>query len=213
MRIYYLPGSAAMAPHAALYEAGRPFEAVRVIRDEHGRTVEPPDYGSINPLGRVPALVDGDLVLWESAACLLHVADRAGTPMLPPVGSAQRSIALRWLMYLTNTVQPAMNVWFHPDDLGGDDRFQAGVREGVARVAGRAFDWIDGELAGRDYLLGDTFSAPDLFLFMLARWGRHLAPRAFDRPHLGAHYARLAERPSVRAMLDEQGVAAYPGDA
>ena len=74
----------------------------------------------------------------------------------------------------------------------------------------RQFDWIDSELAGRQYLLGDTFSGADIYLFMLTRWARGLEPKGWERPNIGAHYARLAERPSVRLMMEQQGIEPYP---
>src|SRR5213080_2993371 len=71
--LYWRPGSAAMAPHAALAEIGRDYELVRIGRDEAQASAE---YRALNPLGVVPTLVDGDLVVTESVAILLHLADR-----------------------------------------------------------------------------------------------------------------------------------------
>ena len=212
--LYYIPGSAAMAPHAAYLEAGAQLDLARVRRED-GVTLEPADYLSINPHGRVPALVDGDLRLYESAAIVLHVADRfPQSTLLPPAGSDDRSLAVRWLVHLTNTVQPEFVALFAPGRMigGAGDEVKEAVKEGVKDILKRQFDWIDSELAGRSYLLGETFSAADLYLFMLTRWGRNLEPKAWDRPNLGAHYARLAERPSVRLMLEQQGIEAYPAE-
>ena len=75
MELYFIPGSAAMAAMAALEEARAEYDAVPVVR-ENGRTVSPPDYRRISPHGRVPALVDGDIALHESAAIVLHVGER-----------------------------------------------------------------------------------------------------------------------------------------
>ena len=84
-----------MAPHAALEEIGRPFEIRKVERNENG--LSPPDYLAVNPLGRVPALVDDDgLVLWESAAITIHLADKhPEAKLLPPPGPAATDIAAR----------------------------------------------------------------------------------------------------------------------
>lgn len=209
--LYFLPGSAAMAPHAALEEAGAPYEPVRVER-ENGVTVSPPGYLSLNPHGRVPAYVDGELVLYESAAIVLHVGERhPESGVVPPPGTAARSLCYRWLVHLTNTVQPAMSVYLNPARWAGEDEAaQAAVKAEAGRQVARSFDWIDSELEGRPYLLGETFSGADLFLHMLTRWGRHLEPKAWERPNVGAHYRRLSERPSVARMLERQGIAAYP---
>ena len=209
--LYYIPGSAAMAPHAALEEIGEPFETREVVRDEHGRSS--PDYLRINPLGRVPAFVDDDgLVLWESAAILIHLADRHPTAvLLPPHGTRERSIALRWLVYFTNTVQATFRHFAYPERLVGPEA-QALVRDGAEDHLLAALDHVETELGNGPHLLGDRFSAPDLYLHMVTRWCRRLRRKAWDLPNIGAHYALLSERPSVKRMLEAHGLVAYPED-
>lgn len=209
--LYYFPGSAAMAPHAALEEARAEYELALVERD-NGRAR--PDYLAINPLGRVPAYVDGDLVLWESAAIVLHLADRhPDSGLLPPPASAGRAVAVRWLVYLTNTVQATFIVYAYPGRLLGDDSSAAEVvSSGALRQLEAALDHIDSALAEGPYLLGSTFSAADLYLFMVTRWCRRLPRKGWTLPNLGPHYERLSERPSVVRMLDRQGIVAYPDD-
>jgi glutathione S-transferase len=200
-----------MAPHAALEEAGVDYELTLVERD-NGRPR--PEYLAINPLGRVPAYVDGDLVLWESAAIVLHLADRhPDSGLLPPPASAGRAEAVRWLVYLTNTVQATFMVYGYPGRLVGDDSpaIEA-VVSGARCQLEAALDHIDAALAEGPYLLGSTFSAADLYLFMVTRWCRRLPRKAWTLPNLGPHYARLSERPSVMRMLECQGIAAYPDD-
>lgn len=211
--LYYLPGSLAMAAHAALEEASADYELVRCIRED-GVTVFPSNYLEINPHGRVPAYVDGDLRMYESAAIVMVVGDRfPKSAVLPPPGSDERALCLRWLVHLTNTVQPHFAAAFAPQRVVGDDEAAkaAAGTAGKASLAG-AFDWLDGELAGKRYLLGDTFCGADLFLWMVTRVGRRLEPKAWDRPNLGAHYRLLSERPSVRRMMEQQELEAYPSD-
>ncbi len=213
LTIYYIPGSAAMAPHAALEETGAEFEAVEAVRDADRHAVGPPGFVAASPFGRVPALRDGDVALYEAAAIVMHLADRfpeAG--LLPPFGTAERSYAYRSLAYLTNTVQATFMWWFYPERaIGADAGVQAAVRQGAGRQLDEMFDWLDAELAGRDHLLGG-FSGADLYLHMLTRWGRNLPRKAWTLPNLGTHYARLSERPSVARMLAAQGIEAYPSD-
>jgi glutathione S-transferase len=211
--LYYSPGSAAMAPHAAFLEAGAPLEIVKIER-ENGVITSPANYLDLNPHGRVPALVDGSLHLHESAAIVLHVADRhPQSGLLPAAGSDERSEATRWLVHLTNTVQPQFIAMFGPARMvgaGASQELLDQVKAGAQDVLAQQWDWLDGELDGKHYLLGDTFSAADLYLFMLTRWGRTLTPKTWDRPNIAAHYARLAARPSVARMLEQQGIEAYP---
>ena len=204
MKLWYRPGTAAMAPHAALAEIGCEYELARVDFDEPAAATE--EYRRLNPWGRVPTLEDDGLVLTESAAIVLHLADRfpeAG--LLPAVGSVERAEAYRWLVFLTNTVQASFMRFFYPErytDAAGAAALKA--HEGEALAA--HFDWLDGELAGRDWLVGAERGAADLYLFMLVRWGRRLEPPAWERPALRAYFLRLLARPGVRRMLDEQGL-------
>ncbi len=184
-----------MAPHAALAEIGLDYELVRIEREQ---AQTDPAYLALNPLGVVPTLVEGELVLTESAAILLYLADRYPEARLAP---DDRTQFYRWLVFLTNTVQMTMLRFFYPERYGGD-----GVGEVAAAEAARHFALLDSTLEGRDWLVGDQRTAVDLFLFMVTRWGRRLSPPAWDHPHLRAHFARTSRLPGVQQMLGEQGL-------
>lgn len=199
-----------MAPHAALEEIGSPFELRKVVRDERG--VSPPEYLAINPLGRVPALVDDGLVLWESAAIVVHLADaHPDAGLLPLPGSSERALAMRWLVYLTNTVQATFMHYAYPERLVKAGATNA-VKEGAGRHLTAAFAHIDEQLGRGPYLLGEAFSAADLYLHMVTRWCRRLPRKAWSLPNVGPHYRLMSERPSVERMLAAQEIVAYPDD-
>ena len=200
MRLHYLPGTAAMAPHATLAEIGVPYELVRVERDEEGRPSDA--YLALNPWGRIPTLEDGGLVLTESAAICLHLAERFPEARLaPPPGTQERSELYRWLLWLSNTVQAAQMRHFYPDRYGTE-----GVKEAADAELYRHHALIDAHLEGREWLAGDARTVADLYLFMLTRWGRFLDPPAWERPNLRAHFLRTLELPGVRRMIEEQGL-------
>ena len=209
--LYWSPGTAAMAPQACLEEAGAEYEMVQVRREGY-TVIEPEGYLVLQPEGRIPALRDGDLVLHEAAAICMHIADRfPDSGLLPPVGTAERAHAYRWLTYLTNTLQATYQMWYQTDRFIQGEAVRAGVQRDLEPRLDEIFDWIDSQLEdGRPYLLDDTFSAADLYCFMLTRWGRNLPRKAWTLPALGAHYQRLAERPRVVAMLEKQGIEAVP---
>jgi glutathione S-transferase len=209
--MFYLPGSAAMAAMAALEETGAPYDAVRVVRKD-GHTIEPANYREISPHQRVPAMVDGDVNVYESAAIVLHLADRfPASGLMPDVGSGDRSHAYSWLIYLTNTVKATFMWRLYPERVVGDDSpARTAVVTGTENQLDAMFDWIESRLESQPYLLGARFSAADLYLHMLTRWGRHLDRKAWTLPALGEHYRRLSERPSVARMLARQGIEAYP---
>jgi glutathione S-transferase len=184
-----------MAPHAALAEIGVDYELVAIERDEAQSSAE---YRALNPLGVVPTLVDGELVLTESAAILLHLADRYPDARLAP---ADRTELYRWLVFMTNTVQTAFLRFFYPERYG-----TAGVAELAERELHELFDLLERELEGREWLVGSERSVADLFLFMLTRWGRRIEPAAWDRPNVRAHFRRASALPGVQRMLAEQGI-------
>ena len=194
-----------MAPHAALAEAGADYELVLIELDGEGQA--PPEYLEINPWGRVPALEDGDLVLTESAAILLHLAERfPEARLVPPVASRERSQLYRWLAYMTNTLQPTFLHWFYPERYTAEPDAVAAVRDCATATLRRHLDWLDAELAERTWLVGEERSGADLFLFMLTRWGRHQQPAAWDRPSLRDHFVRTLSLPGVTRMIEEEAL-------
>jgi len=196
--LYWRPGTASMAPHAALAEIGVDYRLVEIGRDD---AQENADYRELNPLGVVPTLVDDEqgLVLSESAAILLYLGDRFPESRLAP---AERADYYRWLVFLTNTVQTAMLRFFYPERYGGGDE----VTAAAVRDANEAFDILDRALEGRTWIAAEHRTGADLFLFMVTRWGRRLEPAAWEKPNIRRHFLATLELPGVRRMLDEQGL-------
>ena len=193
LRLYWRPGTSSMAPHAALAEIGVAYELVLIERED----AQADDaYRALNPLGVVPTLVDGDIVLSESAAIMLYLADRYPEARLAPENRAE---LYRWLIFMTNTLQTAMLRMFYPERYGGGR-----VALVAATEAQGHFDLIERSLDGSDWLAAEHRTAADLFLFMLTRWGRFLEPAAWDRPNLRTHFLGALALPGVRRMIDEQ---------
>jgi glutathione S-transferase len=158
-----------MIPHLVLRELDVPFEWVHVdrARDAH----KAPDYLRLNPNGLIPVLTDSrggeELVLYETAAICLHLADtHPAAGLLPPMGSAARAHAYKWLAWLSATLQPALIAWFYPErwvDAGNDEGARQVRVHAGARIGG-LLDQLDAHLAasGRDWMLGERYStSPD----------------------------------------------------
>ena len=130
-------------------------------------------YLERNPLGRIPTLVDGDLVLFESAAICLHLADRHPEARLAPaIATDERAQLYKWLMFLTNTIQPDHMAFFYADRYTTDPRGTDAVAAAAEVRLQTAYAVID-EALRRDgpYLLGRDVSVADFYLLMLIRWG------------------------------------------
>ena len=207
IELYYLPGSASLAPHMVLEEAGAEYRLVRVERED-GRIVSPPNYLELNPLGRVPALVDGDLRLTESAAIVMYLCDRfSAGGLAPEPGTPERGLWYRWLVYLTNTVQPALIAFFGPGRAAAGPEGEPAVKAGAIRQLDDQRVFLSGHLAaGGPCLLGERFTSADLYLAMLTRWTRRLEQKWWDDPQIGAHYRRIVDRPASRRVWAQQGL-------
>ncbi len=207
MALYYYPGNASLLPHMALREAGAPFELRLVDRRQNAQ--HSAEYLALNPNGRIPTLIDGDLVLFETAAITLHIADRfPQTGLAPPPGAAERAQFYKWMIHLTNTPQAEYRAWFYPWEFVADRAASESVKQAAGERLGREFDVIAAQLGDGPWLLGEHFSAADLFLTMLVRWGRGLPRPPRDIPALGAHAARVLARPAVQATFEAEGLKA-----
>ena len=210
--LYYFPGNASFAPHVLLRELGAPF-ALRLV-DRAGGELKQPAFLKLNPNGVIPVLEDEGLVLYESAAICLHLADaHPQAELLPPLGTPERAQAYKWLIWATNTLQTALNDYFHAErkvDAGNSEGAQQVKAHAQARV-GDLLAQVDQHLAahGKPWFLGERFSAIDPFLFMLCRWTRGFSDQpARDYPHIAPYLARMLARPAVQATFAAEGLSA-----
>ncbi|MEO7128553.1 MAG: glutathione S-transferase [Rhodoferax sp.] len=208
LQLHYYPSTASMAPHIVLEEIGVPFELVLVDRT-HG-VHKTQQYLQLNPNGLIPSLTQGDLVLYESAAICLHLCDSfPQAELAPAVGTAPRAHFYKWLVWLTNTLQATLIVYFYPERWVNSSNI-----EGVAQVQAHAesrvrvlLGILDRELArhGGPWVLADRYTALDPYAMMLCRWTRNFNRPAREYPSLGPYLQRVLERPAVqRAFATEQ---------
>ncbi len=190
-----------------LREIGAAVELRLVDRAQNAQKSS--DYLRLNPNGRIPVLLDGETVLFETAAVTLHLVDRhpqAGLAPLP--GTAARAQFYKWMVHLTNTPQAEYRAWFYPHEHVTDPAAAPSVKEAARQRLEAMFDRIADQLGDQEWLLQSGFSAADLFLLMLMRWGRAMPrpPRAI--PSLAAHAARVLARPAVQTAFAAEGIAA-----
>lgn len=203
--LYYYPGNASLLPHMMLREIEADF-ALRLV-DRANNAQKSPEYLRLNPNGRIPVLCDGDLVLFETAAIAMHLADRHPAARLaPPVGTPERSEFYKWMVHLTNTPQAEYRAWFYPEEYVSDPAAAETVKEAAGQRLEAMFRRIAAQLNGREWLLTSGFSAADLFLFMLVRWGRAMAVPPRGIAPLGAHAERVLERRAVQGALAAEGI-------
>ncbi len=217
LQLHYFPGNASMAPHMLLEELGVPYELHFVDRANAAHKAAP--YLRLNPNGLIPVLVDdgagngreAPLVLFEAAAICLHLVDtHAVAELAPPLGTAERAHFYKWLVWLTNTLQAALIVYFYPERWADDGGAVAQVKAHAEAKIGAMLAILDAQLAasGGPWLLGARFSAVDPFAFMLCRWTRGFGWPARSLAHLGPFLERMLARPAVQRALAQEGLAA-----
>lgn len=215
LQLHHYPGNASLTPHMLLEELGVPYELTLVDRTRGAHKA--PNYLRLNPNGLIPVLVEprigGDLVLYETAAICLHLVDthpQAG--LAPPVGSVERAHFYKWLVWLTNTMQATLIHYFYGERMvdDGDAGAAAQVKAHAEAKVGAMLDQLDAELArhGQPWLLGDRFSAADLFTLMLCRWTRGFSRPARSLPQLGPYLQRVLARPAVQRAFTQEGLSA-----
>lgn len=206
MILFYAAGASSQASHILLREAGIPFTLEWVDLATHRWPGG--DYRAVSSKSYVPALRldDGDL-LTECAVILQFIADQVpGQHLIPPAGTRERYHALEWLNFIAtelhkNFITPERHAGVAANFLSKTETGQAQTRIHVSpRLA-----WVDRQLGGRDYLTGDTFAAPDAYLFTMLTWAKRLALDLEQWPSLSGFVDRVRERPAVAETLAVEG--------
>ena len=182
MQLHYYPSNASMVPHLVLEELGVPYELVLVDRTQAAH--KSAAYLALNPNGLIPVFVDGDLVLYETAAVFLHLADthpQAG--LAPALGTTERAHFYKWLMWLTNTLQSALIVYFYPERWADTPDAMAQVKAHAEAKIGAMLDQLDAELGrnGGPWIGGAAYGVLDAYVLTLCRWTRGMVRPATDK--------------------------------
>ncbi|WP_232493116.1 glutathione transferase GstA [Novosphingobium kaempferiae] len=195
MKLYYAPGACSLADHIAIVEAGLPFTPEKVDLKEK-RTETDSDYTTINPKGYVPALaLDDGSILTENIAILSYLADRSEKIAASP---GDRWKMLETIAFISTEVHKGFKPFFMPDS---SDEAKKAAGDNLAR----RFAYLEAQLAERDYIVGDTFTTADCYLFVMLMWAQKKArlplPNALTR-----YFDQLTQRPSIRQALSEEGL-------
>ena len=202
MKLYYAPGACSLSPHIALREAERRFDLERVDLKTH-RTASGVNYLMINPKGYVPALQldgPGSPVLTEGPAIVQYIADLAPEAKLaPPSGTFARYHLQEWLNFISTEIHKQFGPLF-------DGTTPSSVGEKLRGKIGRRLLHVQDVLCDRAFLLGETFTVADAYLFVMLQW---CEPHGIDLglyPNLDDYESRIARRPAVQAALAAEGL-------
>ena len=200
MKLYYSPGACSLSPHIALLEAGIAFQPVLASTKTH-QLQDGTDYYGINPLGYVPLLeLDDGTLLREGPAIVQYIADQAPTKNLAPAsGTLQRYRLQEWLTFIGTEVHKGFSPLFNP---ATPEEYKAMAKE---KLLSR-LQWVDGQLASKQYLMGEHFTVADGYLFTVTNWAGRVGVDISGLTHLNAYRERIASRPAVQQAMKAEGL-------
>ena len=195
MKLYFSPGTCALAAHIVIREIGMDVDLIRVDLRTH-TTADGSDYYQINPKGPVPLLeTDSGMRLTEGPIIAQYLADRAGnTDLMPAAGTDARYRVMEWQNYVTSEIHKSYSPLFNS---AYDDNARAVMRSALRRK----YEWLDSKLAASPYLTGDTFTAADAYLFTVTRWAKTTQVDLSGLNNVQAFMERGRARPAVQAAL------------
>jgi glutathione S-transferase len=197
MKLYFSKGACSLHPNIALREAGLSFDLVRVDTRAH-RTQDGTDFFTINPKGYVPALqLDDGSILTEGAVIDQYVADRnPESKLAPPAGTMDRYRLQEWLNFIATEIHKSFGPLFG----NATDEVKAMAR---TKISAR-FDFVGRALVSRPYLMGDSFTIADGYLYNTLRWTSFTGIDLTKWPVLAAYFERIGERPAVKQALEDE---------
>ncbi len=200
MKLYYSPGACSLSVHMALHEAGMAFTAVKAPTKTH-LLEDGTDYYSINPLGYVPLLeLDDGTRLTEAPALLQYIADQSSEKHLAPTnGTTARAKMNGWLAFVSSELHKGFAPLFNPAT-------PADYKPMVTEKLLSRLKWVDEQLAGKQYLMGDTFSVADVYLFTVTNWAPLVKVDISGFANIAAFRAHMAQRPAVQAAMRHEGL-------
>ena len=200
MKLYFSPGACSLSPRIVLMEAGLPFTAEKVDTKSK-KTAGGADYLGINSKGAVPALeLDDGQVLTEGPAIVQYLADlKPDSGLAPRAGTFERYRLMELLNFLTSEVHKGFSPLFKSDT-------PAETRKISIDNLAKRFDWLSAKLARGKFLMGDTFTVADAYLFTMLRWTKPVHIELSKWPVLTDYLARVGGRPKVQEALQAEGL-------
>lgn len=200
MKLFFSPGACSLSPRIALLEAGLPFTTQKV--DTKTKQLEGGgDFWAINSKGYVPLLqLDNGEYLSEGPAIIQYIADQnPASGLAPAAGTMERYRLQEMLNFITSEIHKGFSPLFDPT-------MSAEMKQGFREKLAKRFDWLTKELGGKSYLMGESFTVADGYLFTVLNWGQWVGVDIAKWPVLAAFHARVAARPKVQEALKAEGL-------
>lgn len=200
MKLYFSPGACSLSPRIALLEAGLPFDTQKV--DTKTKQMDGGgDFWAINSKGYVPLLqLDNGEYLSEGPAIVQYIADlKPESGLAPKAGTMERYRLQEWLNFITSEIHKGFSPLFDPT-------LAPELKQVFKDKLGKRFDWLTKQLDGKSYVMGDTFTVADGYLFTVLNWGQWVGIDLAKWPVLTAYQTRVSARPKVQEALKAEGL-------
>jgi glutathione S-transferase len=200
MKLYYWPGACSLSPHIVSREAGIDLQLAELDRAER-KSTDGTVLSTVNPKNQVPVLeLDNGQRLTEGPVIVQYLADqKPGSGLVPPPGTMERYHVQEWLNFVTSELHKTFGPMFRPTT---PEEFKKISRE----YLGQRFDWIDKELARKQYLMGDNFTVADAYMFTVLRWSPRVGIDLSKWSNIKAYLDRVAARPKVKEAMQTEGL-------
>jgi len=200
MKLYYSPGACSLSPHIVLRESGLAFEPVLASTKTH-KLADGTDYYGINPKGYVPLLeLDNGERLSEGPVIVQYIADQVPAKKLAPAnGTMARYRLQEWLNFITSELHKGFSPLFNP-------AMAEDAKPLFRNKLAERLKWVDSQLAGKSYLMGDEFSVADAYLFTVTSWTGYVGIDISALANLNAFMARMKARPAVQEAMKAEGL-------
>jgi glutathione S-transferase len=205
MKLYFSPGACSLSPHIVLREAGLPFELEKVDLKTK-KTKSGVDFVTVSPKGAVPTLqLDDGQILTEGAAIVQYLADKKpGSNLAPANGTLERYRLQEWLNYIATEMHKSFSPLFKPTT---PDEFKATIKEQLRGKVG----YLQQQLEGKQYLMGDQFTVADAYLFTILQWAKGVGIDLAQWPAVQQYTDRIRARPAVKEALEAEKAARAAG--
>lgn len=204
MKLYYAAGACSLAPHILLEEADTAYTAQKIQLDKGD--AETPEFLKKSPMGYVPVLElsNGD-ILTEGVAIQTFIADSfPEAHLVPRFGTFERAQLAQWMTFISSEIHKGYSPLFNPKSLCKTDSAAKEVEAVALENLEIKLDFVNQQLDGKRYVLGEQYSIADAYLFTVFGWSDHVGLKTARWPNLLSHAKTMKERPAVRrAMLAE----------
>jgi glutathione S-transferase len=205
LKLYYAPATCALASHIALAEAGAAYTTEKI--DFKTNQQQSPDYLKINPKGRVPTLVTDRGILTETPAMLAFIAQSFPQARLAPLDDAFAFAQIQaFNSYLCATVHVAHAHKMRGARWATEETSFADMKRMVPKTVGACFALIERDMLKGPWVMGDTYTICDPYLYTLATWLEGDSVDLATLPRVADHRERVGQRPAVQKVLAEQKV-------